>query len=353
LTWDDWACAGYRREFSQNMTHIRHCVNPKPSNKICALEHEYFPSSKVVKLRGNRAYLCRYALSKDSKGLRLLESLGVPDPANADLFEVAGCMLRLVLWPTDLLWYTVDKMVEKSLSKLNVRKVEYQIAFHFRCGDASFYVKESNINKGSNALLSNEQQQHQSKISTQCVYHEGKKWTGTKFMDDFSKDSPLDHSACGRKIISKLQASEKVKDSGNILAYIASDSEASATQMREGLRFKNTFSAFASCHVDITLNDMCSATTIAQWLLLSLSDAIIMQSMLKTSIGAMYQDPLAPSGHVEQEAPISAFSRYAAIYALSPDVMYYGLSCGAGYVNKTYLSKQTQGNWVCNPRIFF
>ena len=328
-------------------------MNPKPSQKICALEHEYFPSSKVVKFRGNRAYLCRYALSKDSNGLRLLESMGVPNPAEADLFEVAGCMLRLVLWPTDLLWHTLDKMVEKSLSRLAIKSVEYQVALHFRCGDASFYVNEANINKGANALLSRREQQQQSKISTECVFTQGKSWAGTNFMDDFSKESPLDHAACGLKIVKQLQSRGTVKSIDNVLVYIASDSEASAAQMRGALQFQNSFSAFASCHVDIKLDDMCSATTIAQWLLLSLSDAIVMQSMLKTSTGVIYRDPSAPPGHVAQEAPISAFSRYASMYALAPDVMHYGLSCDAGRVNKTYLSKQTQGNWVCNPRVFF
>ena len=52
-----------------------------------------------------------------------------------------------------------------------------------------------------------------------------------------------------------------------------------------------------------------------------------------------------------KQGPISAFSRYASIYALHKDVMRYGLGCNS--INKTALSWQTQGNWLCSPKLFY
>ena len=49
----------------------------------------------------------------------------------------------------------------------------------------------------------------------------------------------------------------------------------------------------------------------------------------------------------EPRQPMSAFSRFAAMYALDPDVMRFGRTCQP--VNKTLSSQENQGNWICNP----
>jgi hypothetical protein len=60
-------------------------------------------------------------------------------------------------------------------------------------------------------------------------------------------------------------------------------------------------------------------------------------------------------------SPVSAFSRYAALYSLGgDDLMRYGRSCastaeglaGKG-VNMALLSHQSHGNWVCDPKTFY
>ena len=98
--------------------------------------------------------------------------------------------------------------------------------------------------------------------------------------------------------------------------------------------------------------------TFVQWFMLSMSDEIVMQS-LQTNIDVIspYHEPSPSTAALDSEyakwartGPISAFSRYAAIYGLRKDSMRYGLGCGS--VNKTALSWQTQGNWICDPKFF-
>jgi hypothetical protein len=92
----------------------------------CALD-DGDVSEPVLCLASNRAYLCRHA------ALPLMQQLLLPLPlplndshpsspstspstfssssskSQSDLFEAAGCMLRLAMWPTDRLWALVDE----------------------------------------------------------------------------------------------------------------------------------------------------------------------------------------------------------------------------------------------------
>ncbi len=103
----------------------------------CAMDDGDVPQP-VIRFNSNRAYLCRwnnhpeYKAFKEFKRVLLgpdfnpsTSSRGVvsgstasksaylnangTDPS-ADLFEVAGCMMRLALWPTEALWDSVDKL---------------------------------------------------------------------------------------------------------------------------------------------------------------------------------------------------------------------------------------------------
>ena len=206
-----------------NMTYLHYCVNPRPSNTICALESEF--DSRVVKYRGNRAYLCRWAVNPSIKPLKLFDGLGVTDIDSADLFEVryflftrllahllthslthsltyslthslthslgSGCLLRLALWPTAKLWSTVDELVSSSFSSIAngvSSSYRHQIGLHFRCGDASFANNNEDV------------------VDSSCVLQAGRQWNGTHFMDDFTMESPVDHALCGKKIIENLKA---------------------------------------------------------------------------------------------------------------------------------------------------
>jgi hypothetical protein len=62
-SWSQWEWAGWQKEFSSNMTYYNKCVNPKSHNTYCALDSNV--NRRVLKIRSNRCYLCRWLLRKD------------------------------------------------------------------------------------------------------------------------------------------------------------------------------------------------------------------------------------------------------------------------------------------------
>ena len=62
----------------------------------------------IIKLRGNRAYLCYWVLHANTIPRQELQELGIDN--STDLFEAAGCLLRLAMWPTDLLFRSVEEL---------------------------------------------------------------------------------------------------------------------------------------------------------------------------------------------------------------------------------------------------
>ena len=143
------------------------------------------------------------------------------------------------------------------------------------------------------------------------------------------------------------------------MAYIASDNADSARQINTTMQWPLSITPTDSCHVDLAANPMCSRMTFVQWFMLSLSDKIVMQSLrnnldANSPYHAVSEETKALDALYKQygsQGPISAFSRYAAIYGLQKDGLRYGLGCKS--VNKTALSWQTQGNWLCGPKLFY
>jgi hypothetical protein len=72
---------------------------------------------------------------------------------------------------------------------------------------------------------------------------------------------------------------------------------------------------------------------------------------LREQLDSPYSDVSAQSQHERELPPISAFSRYAFVYSLARDGLRFGSKCAS--IDTHRLSRQTQGNWVCNPRMFF
>ncbi len=134
----------------------------------------------------------------------------------------------------------------------------------------------------------------------------------------------------------------------HILAYVASDNKRSSSQINETLHWPHTIVPSDICHVDMSANSLCALSTFAQWLMLSLSDTIVMQALIPDTTMTAFHDP---KESYKEEGPVSAFSRFAAIYSLSTEAFKYGISCKA--VDTKQLSRQTQGNWLCQPKIFF
>ena len=236
VTYSNWEWAGWKPQYHRNMTFNRGCVNPRPRNTPCALDSAMgdYSNTKVIKHRGNRAYLCRWGI-KNSLGLadELHRTLGMT--RDSDLYELAGCMLRLVLWPTDILWETLDQWLEDSLHAVpSGGLIQTQIGLHFRCGDSSF---------GRGA-----------KKNKQCLFENAENWKGTAFADDFSLDSPVDEAICGKNLLIKHSSS----DAKGVLAYVASDNADTARQINLTMGWDLTVTPTDSCHVDLAATPLCS-----------------------------------------------------------------------------------------------
>ncbi len=319
-----------------------HCVNPRHSSKHCALDRDVYQQYKVIKYYGNRSYLCRWLL-KRNLGLSadILQHLQVEHAT--DLYEVAGCLLRLAIWPTEKLWNALDVSLQPQFQSRLSAETSLQVGFHFRCGDASFSEKAD------------------AKPNPECFFDPAVPWKGTNFMDDSSLDSPLDEASCGKQLLSARVAANNAQSrlpaeadalNRQIVAYIASDNVHSSSQINSTLGWEFTIRPPQGCHVDLQKSAHCTLSTSLHWFMLALSDHIVMQALIKPAVSMFDNSPeTAHLSAFEQPAPISAFSRYAAIYSLATDSIRYGKGCLS--VNRTALSQQTHGNWVCDPRTFY
>jgi hypothetical protein len=93
---------------------LYYCVNNGGGKSSeCSMDHGDV-SQPLILYRSNRVYLCRYEKEEGSRDHQeLREILGVN--ASTDLYEVAGCLLRLALWPTDELWQDIDESYYQDL----------------------------------------------------------------------------------------------------------------------------------------------------------------------------------------------------------------------------------------------
>ena len=333
LSWsDDFTWAGLTPEAmrnNQNHQNTINCINPKPREVKCALDHDK-PEIKVLRIRLNRAYLCRWfinpTLKEAQKELKLLAGLD----ATSDLFEVAGCMMRLAMWPTSKLWSILESEFARSSVDIS-SPIRSLLSLHFRCGDLNFK------NKGNKELL-----------SSSCKHSEN--WNGVDFGDARSIDSPLDMTQCANSI-RNVPPSSANKQTENDVIYIASDNSGAIEQMNQSLSssFNNIYvPSSASCHFDLDKSGSCSSSTLISWFTLAISDKIILQSIDESDtyyIKGIYKKDTFTAA--------SAFSRYAGIYSLSASDggLYFAKNCTA--LNTSTLSYITEGNWVCRSNIFY
>ncbi|CAM6001888.1 unnamed protein product [Sphagnum balticum] len=418
-TWKNLSWLHYTDMNVDTNSTYHSCVNPRASSTQCALDHN--EPVRQIKYKGNRSYLCRWAY-RDKPTVNLKElhrTLGITTSYSehytsngssvTDLYEVAGCLLRLVLWPTEDLWLALDETVsEQSEFAASLRSLDshftpdrvdgnnsatststehsadfqsnsnredavpsssspysyYQIGYHFRCGDSSFNTANVHINK-------------------QCVRNdEAYEWQGTNFGDDCTVESPVDLATCGLALLRAMNSrnSSLHENAGNSSAYahhrrsaalgahhpinnnnrltvmyIASDYYPSSQQIYEQLAPYPYILRFPSaCHVDIQRSEMCALSTYVHWLMLALSDKFVLQGA-REAMQTSYLDREVRntdgSKYVKELPPISAFSRYAAIYSLAKDALRYGSKCE--HIDTRKLAQQSQGNWVCNPIMFY
>ena len=129
------------------------------------------------------------------------------------------------------------------------------------------------------------------------------------------------------------------------LAYIASDSSDSATEVKDTLAWPTTFISPPGCHVDYDPTPQCAVQTISAWFALASSDYHVFQS---------YSE-----GNTRFAS--SSFARYAMIYSLRPENVFFPAACPrmddnypgklvGYYANESEIqrvSRLPQGNWVC------
>ena len=169
-----------KKEYGKSGEHTMECVSnteegfSEEKTRVCAMDDgdSHFP---VIRYKSNRAYLCRWENQKGlDSHLDLKRVLNLY--RSSDLFEAAGCILRLVMWPTDRLWEEADRIYDalqidgEQYGSMEVTHVEsqelqvgiqgeagaivpaaegmpwtmreapkLQIGMHFRCGDKWSY----------------------------------------------------------------------------------------------------------------------------------------------------------------------------------------------------------------------
>ena len=139
-TWSNWTnWSRYNVSYSNNdnteldLWDCINCVTWK--NRKCGMD-DGDVGHPIVKLRANRAFLCKWMKHPELQAHKELLPLGIGPKTN--LFEAAGCMMRLAMWPTEKLW----SYVTEEIDKLDIFKDEHdygiQIGMHFRCGDLSY-----------------------------------------------------------------------------------------------------------------------------------------------------------------------------------------------------------------------
>jgi hypothetical protein len=376
-SWKSWEWAGWKDHYSNNMSKLN-CINPIPDNTVCALDKiRKYRRYKVIKYYGNRVYLCRWVDHPDLKHVlssELAKTLDINQTNGlVNLYEIAGCLLRLAIWPTEKLWTALDETMNHQFIDHDDASTSMQVGFHFRCGDSSFSTESNNpvapisINEGLGSSKSGISSKSVVKHNPECFYDPEVPWKGTSFSDDKAMDSPVDSANCGRLLLTELMNRSRhysrhdIDDGGehhsnhnssyhhsqDILAYIASDNKDSSNQINDTLRWDYTVKPPQSCHMDIQRNHHCTLTTSLHWFMLSLSDVIITQALIKPA-ASVYDDV---ETKYSEAAPVSAFSRYAAIYSLSDKAIRYGRGCQTA--NQTLLSYESHGNWVCNPKMFY
>ncbi len=336
------------------------CINSNANYdkfiSMCGMDEGDVPQP-IIKLRGNRAYLCHWMTHPNTKQYKELETLGIRE--DTDLFEAAGCLLRLAMWPTDKLF---DLLEERSRDVYKATRTDtdvnansagakgafnngssdsYQIAAHFRCGDVAFGridservckfypgdTEDGAMAKGTPPEFGQcIQQIIRERYTLHSLYIENKKLSDELVSMTSRLKLPVP--------VTVDHAREAEVLSLPVRVLISSDSQASAFQIKSTIDWTLPVANESSlgilpkgCHIQFDKSVDCFKDTTAQWLLLSFSNVIITQSEIN-------------------KTPSSAYSRYAAIYGLTKNVIKDGRSC-MSTVPQHKLGRLKQGNWWC------
>jgi hypothetical protein len=177
--WSNWlSWTKFRMEWTdhdETEYDMWQCMNNNGHwSDYCSLEGGE-PSQPTILYRSNRCYLCRQDFNHGNGfGHRdLVEKLGVN--STNDLFEVAGCMLRLAFWPTDELWKEVDKFYHEFGKIFGLTTDPPKFQRHLRQAQQSLrsqHFSEKNRNSSSRHLqvvMNQENRETNSKMISNSV----------------------------------------------------------------------------------------------------------------------------------------------------------------------------------------
>lgn len=323
LAWDSY------KKISSNDTYLidKTCIScmPKSRRRIplhkrctdrCGLENGDV-SQAVIKIYSNRAFLCKWVLNaKKIASKQVTSLLGISPQGN--ILEAAGCILRLFIWPTNLLWRYIATELQKQTS-LHQEYPEntdtnspagIQVGVHYRCGDTSYMFENNN---------------------TTCdVSH--------------TAGSPQDIANCANEVLnSQLSSFNPISRSPQLhtnsalnVLFISSDHEKSVLLINKAIAAPSTIISPRGCHVDLNPLGDCSLITVGYWVILATSHVIVTQTLRNNFWAPGFWG-----------SPYSAFSRYAGVYGLQGNSFRDATNCSR-VVPFTEMGRLMMGNWYCS-----
>lgn len=345
------------------------CVNPRPRDAGCALETDADAAVAWLRVRLNRAYLCRW-LATPSAAQRQLLALR-RGAERVDLALWSGCALRLLLWPRPALWRRLATLLRRHTSTLWAAEAAAEaatvtqlvarhgdaveaVALHFRCGDHRF--DELRAASAPDAQF------------RRCASHGANgSFAGAAPLGEWASASPGDVAACAVG----LDAPRAAEATAPLRVYVvASDAEDAAREMARELRRLHAaarprqdallVALPRGAHLDGAAARGAAQETLATWTLLALCDALAVQAVDRG-------DEVPPAASVASAAPsmVSAFSRSALWFGLGGAA---GGAVGDGVVFATRRGSRclrvappaanataaaafglrSQGNWRCD-----
>ncbi len=268
------------------------CLNDKSPH--CSMEDGIDSTKRFIIYRSNRCFLCKY-----SKITKFQNSLGINH--EQDLYIIAGCLLRLILWPREEMWQHVHQEYKSQIKSIDLDEsstkdhVIHQVAIHYRCGDFN-YVNDT----------------HQ----TRCYNTIG---------------NPTELGQCARNYLIQRHRHHHLLQGKEVL-FLTSDHPPAIDKMLQVINTSSNphlphiYISPSGCHVGKDKSQSCLSMTIVYWFMMSLSERFVTQTSEKLS------------------SPFSAYSRYAGLYSLHPHPFIMGSHCLLSSESGTTKSEL---NWYC------
>jgi hypothetical protein len=343
----DWA--RYKRSYERvdaTELDLYFCINHSAiKNKMegkCAPSGKD-PSQPIILFRGNRCYMCHWYMNKRAAARKqILHAIG-GNGRDDDLYRVAGCLLRLALWPTDYFWSKVDEAFNRHYDELKAKKViantneryvtleyhlslipKYVFTLHYRCGDATWKLRKP-VEYCQHSFLYNKTNARFQKVRYNIPPHEES--------PNMVYGTPDTIARCARQMLLDLTKNMNASTEHNlpidtkVAVNLLSDNIGSYTQMYNIIQWQNLVRAPHTCHIDLDHSFECLVDTAVSWFIMAMSDYFVVPSN-------------------DDNVPVSGFSRYAAIYGMKEASLVNGRTCKV--IDRSPLSRKHHENWFCH-----